>query len=87
MNEQEVADWLVDCIAAATGLSRDEIDRSGTFAEHGLGSRDAVRLASELERKVGCRISPTIAWDLPTIDAVARYVARAPSIADRGTRS
>jgi acyl carrier protein len=60
------------------------VDSSRAFADYGLDSVKAVELAYELENWLGehsgglrLDLGATIAWNFPTIDALARYLAGA----------
>jgi acyl carrier protein len=67
--------WLVERLAAHLAVPTTEIDVRQSFASYGLGSMSAVRLSGELEAHLGREISPTLTWDYPTIEAVAKHLA------------
>jgi acyl carrier protein len=75
---QEIEDWLVTYLAPLLSVHADEIDRRRPFAEYGLDSLAAVTLSGELERWLGRELSPTLVWDYPTIEALARHLASVP---------
>jgi hypothetical protein len=52
------------------------------LAEHGLDSLAAVELAEALESTLGVSLSPTLAYEYPTIEALSIYLASAQ---DRAT--
>ena len=63
-----------------TGVASCQED--GTFTitwtlsnDYGLDSVFALDLCTALEHEFGILAQPTIAWDYPTIDAVARHLA------------
>jgi acyl carrier protein len=72
---REIEDRLADYLARILQIDRGAIDRRRPFAEYGLDSLAAVTLSGELERWLGRELSPTLAWDYPTIDALARHLA------------
>src|SRR5689334_13373948 len=74
-SEGEVQTWLIDAIARAVGVDPQEIDVSETFATYGLNSLDAVTLTGDLEVWLGRRLSPLLAWDYPTVEALARHLS------------
>jgi acyl carrier protein len=83
--EDSVRSWLVDRLAEHLGVAPERIDPREPFAAYGLDSRTALRLSGELERRLGRTLSPTLVWEYPNIDALARYVAagsEAPPQAD-----
>jgi acyl carrier protein len=72
---REIEDGIADYLARILQIDRGAIDRRRPFAEYGLDSLAAVTLSGELERWLGRELSPTLAWDYPTIDALARHLA------------
>ena len=79
-----IAAWLAAKVAAPLGMRPADIDLRRPFASFGLGSLQAVRLAADLEEWLGRKLSPTLAYDHPTIDALARFLADEPSPRDAG---
>ncbi|MBW2278484.1 MAG: acyl carrier protein [Deltaproteobacteria bacterium] len=73
--EAEIRQWLIDKIADRVGVSPLSIDPSKPFAVLGVDSTEAVVISGELQEWLGRRVPPTIAWDHPTIDAAAHYLA------------
>ncbi|MBI3361099.1 MAG: AMP-binding protein, partial [Chloroflexi bacterium] len=71
----EIEDWLKRRIARAVRLEPHEIDVRQPFAYYGMNSLQAVGLAGELEEWLGRSVSITLAYDYPTIEAVANYLA------------
>ena len=55
-----------------------EVDPGRPLQEYGLGSRDAVVLAGELEELVGRALPATLLWETPTVDAIVAYLAAPP---------
>jgi acyl transferase domain-containing protein/acyl-CoA synthetase (AMP-forming)/AMP-acid ligase II/acyl carrier protein len=73
---REIESWLTRRIAARLGVARGRVDTAKTFAQHGLGSADAVALSGEFQDWYGEPVPPTFFYDHPTIHAVARELAR-----------
>ena len=73
--EPEIARWLRNRLARELELEPDEIDTRKDFADCGLSSVEAVNLSGDLENFLGCRLPPTLLWDYPTIETLARYLA------------
>jgi acyl carrier protein len=71
----DIEDWLVAYLAPLLSVHTDEIDRRRPFAEFGLDSLAAVTLSGELERWLDRELSPTLVWDYPTIETLARHLA------------
>jgi myxalamid-type polyketide synthase MxaE and MxaD len=70
-----VADWLSNRIAEMLGTDALNVDCATPFVEVGLTSIQAVELSGDLERWTQLTLSPTLAFDYPTIEAVADHVA------------
>jgi acyl carrier protein len=70
----EIEAWLVERLRSYLGEGPQEIDPHLPFSYYGLDSLDAVALATELETWLGVPIAPDIAWDYPTVSAVATYL-------------
>jgi len=72
---EEIAAWFISQLSADLGLSPDEIDTSLSFAHYGLDSVRAIRLSTALEAWLGRQVSPTLAYEYPTIDLLSRQLA------------
>jgi acyl-CoA synthetase (AMP-forming)/AMP-acid ligase II/acyl carrier protein len=72
--EEQIRDWLRQRIAARLGRREQEIPGQTPFMEFGMGSLDAVELASDLERWLNRRLSPTAIYNHPNIDALAKWL-------------
>jgi phthiocerol/phenolphthiocerol synthesis type-I polyketide synthase C len=71
----EIAAWFVSQLSQELGLSPTEIDTSLPFAHYGLDSVHAIRLTAALEAWLGRELSPTLAYDYPTIDLLSKHLA------------
>lgn len=69
--------WLINKVSTALSMTPDQIDPRETFSSYGLDSRTAVSLSGDLERWLGRRLSPTLVWDYPTIEAIAEHLGAA----------
>ena len=79
MSETELIRWLSQWVAETTDVaSAEEVDPARSLESYGLSSRDAVVLSGELERTLGRRVDPTIAYQHPTILALAKALTQAP---------
>lgn len=78
MSENALIQWLQQWVAETTGV--ESVDATTPFESYGLSSRDAVVLSGELEKLLGRRIDPTVAYQYPTIAALAHALtADAPA--------
>jgi acyl carrier protein len=74
-DEDLVADWLIERIGSVLDVDPDTIGSDTPFMDLGLSSVQAVELSDDLQRWTGLTLPPTLAFDYPTIDAAAMYVA------------
>ncbi|HEX8145430.1 MAG TPA: acyl carrier protein [Pyrinomonadaceae bacterium] len=72
---EDIQNWFVSKLAEELGLKPEEIDIHEPFASYGLDSMTMVTLSGDLEEWLGLRLAPTLAWDYPTIEALAQYLA------------
>jgi acyl transferase domain-containing protein/acyl-CoA synthetase (AMP-forming)/AMP-acid ligase II/NADPH:quinone reductase-like Zn-dependent oxidoreductase/acyl carrier protein/NADP-dependent 3-hydroxy acid dehydrogenase YdfG len=70
-----VETWLVSKLAELVGVNRGEIDRQRPFASFGLDSAQTVRLIGALEAWLSRPLSPTLAWEFPTVKTLAEHLA------------
>lgn len=78
----QVQDWLSGRIAEHLGMAIEDIDVREPLAGFGLSSQDMVILAGELEERLGRQLSPTLAWEYPTIEALARHLVATEAAED-----
>jgi acyl transferase domain-containing protein/acyl-CoA synthetase (AMP-forming)/AMP-acid ligase II len=74
-SEAEIRLFLRQMVARYLGVGVDEIDPRATFRALGLDSTTAVRLTGEVSAFIGRSITPNVAFDHPSIDALARYLS------------
>lgn len=67
--------WLLDNISRRIGLNADDIDPQKPLVLYGVDSATALALAGELSEWLARQFPPTLAYDYPTIDALAGYIA------------
>ena len=76
-----IRNWLVTRIAAMLELEPASVDPRQPFTYYGLGSVQAVSLTGELEEYLKRTLSPTLAWDYPTIELLAAHLAKDSQVA------
>lgn len=74
-NRAAIQEWLRTQIAESLTVNSAEIDVREPFASYGLSSIAAIGLTADLEEWLQVRLEPTLAWDYPTIELLARYLA------------
>ena len=69
---QAVEAWLIHRIAQRLQISPGEIDRQEPLASYGLDSLQVIEMSNELEAWLRQPVFPTIVYDFPTVEALAR---------------
>ena len=72
---EDITSWMCNYLGRKLNLAPDKIDPQESFDTFGLDSADAVRMIGDLEDFLGRRLSPSLAYKYPTIDAMSRYLA------------
>ncbi len=75
MTEEIISQWIVDTIASYLDVSSSEIDPLQPLANYGIDSVHALSLCGDIEEKFGFYVDPTLAWDYPTPNAIASFIA------------
>ena len=70
--------WLIAWVAEACETESHLIDPGQTFLSFGMDSVQAMSLVGDLETQFRRRLPPTLAWDYPTIDAMAEHLTQCP---------
>ncbi|MDF0530779.1 polyketide synthase Pks13 [Tsukamurella sp. 8F] len=80
---EELRAWMRNWIAEATKQPVENITDDKSLDEFGLGSRDAVSMASDIEDFTGVTVTATMAFQHPTIALLAqRIVDGEPEVSD-----
>src|SRR5437588_5933711 len=77
---KEIQSWLVSQLSQVLQVEPQGIDIREPFTNYGLTSLDAVGLSGDLEDWLGRPLSPTLAYDYPTIETLARHLAGEPGV-------
>jgi len=75
LSANAIQDWLVKRIAFMLEMDASAIDPRQPFTYYGLGSVQAVSLTGDLETFLNRKLSPTLAWDYPTIESLSNFLA------------
>ena len=71
----EIQLFLIEELARRMEIDPQLIDPRQPLERYGLDSLNALRLAVELEERIGCKLPTTLLWDYSTIERLARYLA------------
>jgi 8-amino-7-oxononanoate synthase len=85
--EDAIRVWLITNIASVVNMDPSRIDIRQTFDNYGLDSLQAVSLSGDLETWLDREISPTVVWDYPTVEQLARYLSENHTNGDRPAAS
>ena len=69
--------WLVEQVAALTHRAPATVDAQAPLSQFGFDSVQTVALAGALQQRLGRELPATIAYDYPTIDALASHLTGA----------
>ncbi|MCX2970489.1 MULTISPECIES: type I polyketide synthase [Streptomyces] len=67
--------WLVTRVADLTGVDPAAVDADAPLTELGLSSVQTTTLTAELADRVGRALPETLAWERPTVSALAGHLA------------
>jgi len=71
--------WLAEKLSDLLGVDPREIDVREPFASYGMGSTEAVSLSGELAEWLGGKVPADLAYEYPTIEALARHLSGSPN--------
>lgn len=80
-SRDELQEWIAGWIAEKLGVPVAQVGLSSPFSEFGLDSLAAVELSGRLEKLLGCEVSPSAAWEYPTIAELSQFLAPEPDLA------
>jgi myxalamid-type polyketide synthase MxaE and MxaD len=66
---------IIDALARTLQLSSDKVDQAREFGAMGLTSLLAMEFRNRLERALGRALPATLAWNYPTVRALADHLA------------
>ena len=84
---EEIQAWLVAHLAELGGVDPRSIDTGERFSRYGLESLKAMGLFAKLSYWLGRPLSPTLAWEYPTIAALTRYLLEGAGGSPAGERA
>ena len=74
-SREDINQWLVRSMARTLKIDADAIETNVAFDRYGMDSVVAVELTGELEKLAGRKLSPTLMYDYPTVDALSGHLA------------
>ncbi|GIV95383.1 MAG: hypothetical protein KatS3mg057_0040 [Herpetosiphonaceae bacterium] len=79
-----IENWIVNWLARQLGIHPTAIDTRAPLSSYDLDSLSAVAMVGELEQWLGRRLSPTVVWSYPTVEALVSYLASETTPASAG---
>jgi acyl carrier protein len=77
LTEDELRRWIREWVAAALGTDAASVEeQASSFADLGLDSMQMTSLSGDLEEVMDRDLSPTIAWDYPSVERLTCYLTR-----------
>ena len=70
----EIRDWLIERVAFYLQRTAEAVQPAVPLVELGLDSVYALTLCGDVEDRLGLIVMPTLAWDYPTVDAIAAHL-------------
>lgn len=67
--------WLRARLAERLGVAPATLDTRASFSSYAVNSKDAVGLSGDLEDWLGCRLSPTLLFEYPSMETLAAHLA------------
>lgn len=74
-SEEQIKSWLISNISAVVEVDPQTIDIRKPLEYYGMDSMQAMHLSGDLEDWLGRQLSPTVVWDYPTIEQLARHLS------------
>lgn len=68
-------DWTRERVAFYLECPVRDIDTSKPLTAYGFDSVFALAICGDIEDEYGFEVDPTLAWDYPTVDALAGHLA------------
>lgn len=70
----EISAWVTDKVAGYLDRPPGDIAPDVPFAAYGLQSVYALALCGDVEDEFGIAVEPSLAWDHPTVAALAAFL-------------
>jgi len=81
---EDIQAWLVSHLAEHLKIEPSKIDVREPLTRYGMDSVQAVNLAENLAGWLGRELSPMLAYEYPTIEALAQYLAATSNVLSTG---
>lgn len=73
-SKEKIQNWLKSYVASILKSNSNQVDIRVPFDRYGLDSSTTVGMLVDLEDWLGCRLEPTLIYDYPTIQSLAKHL-------------
>ncbi len=70
-----LTEWITTWLRTELGLPDGPVEMTVPFSRFGMDSVHALMMTGDLEEHLGQRLSPTVTWDHPTVDALSTHLS------------
>lgn len=74
-----LTEWIETWLRTELKLPDGPVEATVAFTRLGMDSVHALMMTGDLEEHLGRRLSPTVAWDHPTVDALSTHLSASAS--------
>lgn len=72
---EDIRHWLSAKAAELLSVDPAKLDAEESFTNYGLSSFSGVMLSGDIEHWLGLKLSPTLAWEYPSVELLAGHLA------------
>lgn len=83
LTEEAIVRWLVEQIAEYLQVPGGTVRPTVPLADYGMDSVFTFALCADIEDRFGLPVEPTLAWDYPRIEQIARFLHHELAANDR----
>lgn len=75
MDQEGIKRWLIAEIEDLLSVDSQELAVDQPLVNYGLSSMTGMILSGDIEQWLGIELDPSVAWEYPTIESLAGYLA------------
>ena len=70
-----IRSWLISEVQDLLSVEAESLDVNKRLVDYGLSSMTGMIFSGNIEDKLGIRLDPSVAWEHPTIESLAAFLA------------
>jgi len=70
-----ITSWLISEVEELLSVEAGQVAIDRPLADYGLSSMTGMILSGNIEDWLGIQLDPAVAWEYPTIESLAAYLA------------